>query len=89
MAKVVIDRAGVKRYFDNDGRNHRDDGPAAIYPSGTKAWRRNGVLHSDDGLVTFYAMGLWISITDRGSKYDYATGLKELMVRGDVVWPEL
>jgi hypothetical protein len=27
---------------------HREDGPAVIWPHGTKEWYQNGVLHRED-----------------------------------------
>jgi hypothetical protein len=35
--------------WKEDGRFHREDGPAVIYPSGTMIWYRHGQLHCESG----------------------------------------
>ena len=40
---------GSVRHYDRDDRYHRTNGPAVIYPSGTRYWFQNGVLHRLDG----------------------------------------
>jgi hypothetical protein len=38
------------RYYKNEqGKVHREDGPAVIFKSGTKLWYYNGVKHRYDG----------------------------------------
>jgi hypothetical protein len=37
-----------KRFYLN-GKLHREDGPAVIYPNGTKVWLLNDKLHREDG----------------------------------------
>jgi hypothetical protein len=32
-----------------DGKLHREDGPAVIFPSGTQDWYLNGERHREDG----------------------------------------
>ena len=54
---------------DKDGLWHRDNGPAAIYPDGTRAWYQHGKLHRDDGPAAifsdgtqeWYWLGKWIN----------------------------
>ena len=36
-------------YYKKDGVFHREDGPAVIYPDGSKSWYLNGVLHNEKG----------------------------------------
>jgi hypothetical protein len=49
MDKPFIDPAGSKRYWNNSGFLHREDGPAIEYHDGTKEWWVNGKLHREDG----------------------------------------
>ncbi len=44
-----IDSDGTKHWRNAKGQLHREDGPAAEYPNGTKVWYRNGQLHRLDG----------------------------------------
>ena len=39
---------GAKYWYQN-GKLHRLDGPAIEYPNGTKYWYQNGKLHRTDG----------------------------------------
>ena len=47
---------------NNNGKLHREDGPAAIESNGTQCWYRDGVLHREDGPAFIYPDG-------RGSWY--------------------
>ena len=40
---------GLIEYKDQDGRFHREDGPAIEWLDGTKAWYINGKFHRTDG----------------------------------------
>ena len=40
---------GTKVWKDNDGKNHRLDGPACEMSDGTKFWFIHGKLHRTDG----------------------------------------
>jgi hypothetical protein len=40
---------GTKKWKNENGQYHRDDGPAIIYSSGRKEWWKNGQWHRDDG----------------------------------------
>jgi hypothetical protein len=62
----ILDAGGIfqnGRYevVDSNGKLHRDDGPATIYPDGSQYWYRNGKLHRDDGPAIIYPDGtqLW------------------------------
>ena len=48
---------GTVVYRNAVGQPHRTDGPAVIYPSGTRAWYQNGVLHRLDGPAVIYSNG--------------------------------
>jgi len=40
-----------------DGRLHREDGPAIIYPDGSRVWYLNGHLHREDGPAIIWPSG--------------------------------
>ena len=46
--KVRVSKDGHKYWYQND-KLHRLDGPAIEYPNGSKAWYQNGKLHRLDG----------------------------------------
>jgi len=62
---VDVNEDGRKKYVDEHGRPHREDGPAVIWEDGTKAWFVNGVQHREDGPALEFA---------NGSKEWYADG---------------
>jgi hypothetical protein len=37
------------KYLDEEGRPHREDGPALVYSDGWEEWRIHGQLHREDG----------------------------------------
>ncbi len=43
VAERVVKGDGVIEWRDDDGRLHRQGGPAAIYPDGRRIWFENGV----------------------------------------------
>ena len=45
------------KYWFLNGNFHREDGPAIIFPSGTKKWLLNGELHREDGPAIEWANG--------------------------------
>ena len=73
---------GSVRYYNAEGRLHREGGPALEEPNGTKMWYRNGKLHREDGPayegpdgVSWYAHGE-IHRED-GPAREWADGSKE------------
>ncbi len=40
-----------------DGKIHREDGPAVIWPDGTQRWYKDGKLHREDGPAVIYSYG--------------------------------
>jgi len=40
---------GIIEWRDGEGRLHRDDGPAAIYPDGRRLWFLEGVKVREEG----------------------------------------
>jgi len=43
--KVKIDEFGTKRYYNDEGKRHRLDGPMLEWSDGTKYWYINGNRH--------------------------------------------
>jgi hypothetical protein len=41
-----------------NGKRHREDGPAVVFPDGTQEWWKNGELHREDGPAIIYSDGL-------------------------------
>lgn len=41
--------SGTTIWFNDEGRIHRDDGPAVEWAHGVIEWRQNGLLHRLDG----------------------------------------
>jgi hypothetical protein len=50
-------RLGSVSWEDDDGKLHREDGPAAIYADGSKAWAIHGLYHRVDGPAIQYSTG--------------------------------
>ena len=44
-------------YYNDNGKLHREDGPAEIYPDGTQIWYLNGRLHREDGPAVIHPDG--------------------------------
>ena len=47
--RVEVAKDGTRRYYNNAGELHRDEGPAVDWADGTKLWYQNGQLHRTDG----------------------------------------
>jgi hypothetical protein len=56
MPNPITDKFGTQRWFLN-GKYHREDGPAVIYPTGDAVWYNNGKLHREDGPAIIYKDG--------------------------------
>jgi hypothetical protein len=56
---IKINEFGSKFYFKDKEMTirHREDGPAAEWSNGDKAWYLNGVRHREDGPAVEYADG--------------------------------
>ena len=61
----IIDKYGIKHWYNEHDQLHRTDGPATICPDGTQYWFINGKLHRTDGPACIYA---------NGSRYWYFNG---------------
>jgi hypothetical protein len=46
---IKVNKWGDKQWFREDGKLHREDGPAIELANGDKQWWVNGKLHRDDG----------------------------------------
>jgi hypothetical protein len=57
MKNPVIDTNGNKRWYDDNSKLHRVDGPALEYANGDKYWCINGELHRVDGPALEYIDG--------------------------------
>ena len=55
--RIEVDSGGTRRYLNNAGQIHRDDGPALETISGRKCWYQNGLLHRTDGPAVEWANG--------------------------------
>ena len=55
--KVTVEDNGTTRWFNENGKLHRLDGPAVEWPDGTKMWYQNGLYHRLDGPAVEYADG--------------------------------
>ena len=53
---VKVDTNGDK-YWHQDGKLHRTDGPAIEYADGTKSWYQDDKLHRTDGPAIEFASG--------------------------------
>ena len=49
MAKRWYDRYGWVQWLDDEGRSHREDGPAIVWPRGRQWWFRHGDFHFAHG----------------------------------------
>ena len=47
--RVEVDQHGTRRYYNSEGKLHRDAGPAVVRADGTLAWFQNNQLHCEDG----------------------------------------
>jgi len=54
---MTIDRNGIREWTLSNGKTHRLDGPAVIYPNGDKEWWVNDKQHRVDGPAIEYVDG--------------------------------
>src|SRR5690606_9557855 len=54
--EVQVYKNGDKKWHQN-GKLHREDGPACEYSHGTKKWYKNGKLHREDGPASEHVSG--------------------------------
>lgn len=79
---------GTIRYYNYRDNLHREDGPAVIYPSGTKLWYFNNKKHREDGPAIEYpdGSGSWYFNDQRhrldGPAIVRSDGTKEYWING-------
>lgn len=80
--KVTVDKEGTTRWYNEDNKIHRKDGPAVEYSDGSKAWYINDKLHREKGPAVEHSNGYkaWC-INDKhhredGPAIEYANGEK-------------
>ena len=88
--KVTVDNDNTIYWYNEDGRLHREDGPAIEYASGTKSWYLNGQLHREDGPAVEWADGTkkWYLNgqlhREDGPAYEGANGTKSWHINGEL-----
>ena len=63
MSKITKED-GTIEYRNGKNQLHCEDGPAFIYPNGTKYWFQNDQLHRIDGPAAIYSNGIkqfWVN----------------------------
>lgn len=74
-----VDAHGTERWYDEDGKLHRVDGPAVRAPIGNNYWYQHGKLHRLDGpAVVSSGGGLWYinnQLYDSLDKFCRAAGI--------------
>jgi hypothetical protein len=53
--EIILDNMHL--VYNRYGVYHKTDGPAIIYPSGTKKWYQYGLFHRDDGPAIIWSDG--------------------------------
>ena len=80
--RVEVAKDGTRRYYNNAGELHRDEGPAVEWPDGSKGWVQNGQYHRTDGPAIERANGTkdWAQNGQRhrtdGPAIEWANGRK-------------
>ena len=79
---------GKETWLNQDGKLHREDGPAIEYANGTKKWFLNGELHREDGPAVEHASGTkhWYLNGKRhredGPAIEGSNGIEEWLLNG-------
>jgi hypothetical protein len=91
---VIVCPDGTQQWWQN-GRLHREDGPAVIFPDGTQEWWLNGKLHREDGPAVIRPNGIQVwYINDNlhredGPAYIHPNGTKEWYLNGKNITNEV
>jgi hypothetical protein len=86
----IIDKYRVKRWYNESGEKHREDGPALECANGTKEWYQNGELHRVNGPAVERANGdkeWWLNNQlhcGNGPAIEWVNGAKEWWVNGEL-----
>lgn len=83
--KVTVNDYGTIKWYNEEGKLHREDGPAVEYSYGTKYWYQNGKLHREDGPAIEHSNGVkeWFFNGVRMTEEDHSRAnsfVKELSV---------
>ena len=87
--RIEVDRYGTRRYYNNAGQIHRDNGPAVLTAFETKIWMQNGLKHRTDGPAVVWSEGTkqWYQNGYRhrtdGPAIEHADGRKEWYINGE------
>lgn len=66
MSRTVTDSRGSLLYLNDNGKLHREGGPAIIRRDQYQAWYQNGILHREDGpAVVFKKYQSWYNNGER------------------------
>ncbi len=58
-----------KRYYNDQGQRHREDGPAIMFSNGDMSYFQNGLRHRTDGPAVVYGDGKYIEYHINGIEY--------------------
>jgi hypothetical protein len=84
---VLVNTNGDREWYQN-GKRHREDGPAIEDANGYKAWYKNGKIHREDGPAVEDAGGdkVWYQNGSLhrldGPAVEHASGSKEWYIEG-------
>jgi hypothetical protein len=84
-----------REYRDEQGRLHRENGPALIHANGSHKWYRHGVRHREGAPACVYVNGTrkWyqdgLRHRDNGPAATYPDGRRIWIVDGEVVRREM
>jgi hypothetical protein len=87
--RVTVDNHGTKRWYNEQGQRHREDGPALDCANGTKSWYLNDKLHREGDPAIECANGdKWWYHNDQfhredGPAVEYANGDKRWFLNGN------
>ena len=56
-SRMTVEVDGTKIWRNEEGKRHRDNGPAVILPNGTKIWYKNDKRHRDNGPAVILSNG--------------------------------
>ena len=56
MPNPIIDSDGTKRWYNDVGQYHREDGPAVELANGSKQWYLNGKKYTEEEYVMIQFM---------------------------------
>lgn len=54
---MEVTNNGTEHWKNSKGQDHREGGPAVIYPNGDEEWYLNGLLHREDGPALVFSNG--------------------------------